>query len=94
MGKVFDRIFGIRNPEVKEYAKFAKYAFLVRRVARKVNDERASKCGYDIMMGLSKGDVEDRVEAWEDFLKDYPNGIGCSTQAERDGAWVPAIPLK
>ena len=69
------------------------YASLVREVAQKQGDERGAKCGYDLLMGLAKGDVDDRAEVWQDWL-DNPDGPAGHTQANRDGVWVPAIPLK
>ena len=69
----------------------ASYADLIKRISQKVNDERASKCGYDLFMGLVAGNIKDRAEAWENYLDD-PNGP-CVSE-ERDGCWVPAIPWK
>ena len=72
--------------------KFKLYANLIKRVAVEKNDERASKCGYDILMGLAgEGKkVKDRVNAWERFLKEKT----IHTEEERNGVWVPAISLR
>lgn len=72
--------------------KFKLYADLIQRVATQKNNERASKCGYDIFMGLAgEGKkVKDRVNAWERFLKEKT----MHNEEERNGVWVPAIPLK
>lgn len=70
----------------------ARYADLIRRVAQTIGDERASKCGYDLFMGLHIGDVEDRFRVWEDYLVEHVKGNG-HTETLRDGVWVPAIPL-
>ena len=76
--------------------KFKKYADLIRRISEeKEDDERASKCGYDIMMGLTS-DIETyndeaRAKAWEDWLEQDPDEP-CDDE-ERDGVWVPAIPM-
>lgn len=72
--------------------KFHKYADLVRTIAQAINDERASKCGYDLLMGLESGNVEDRFTAWERYLDEHKNNQP-HTDAERDGVWVPAIPF-
>lgn len=66
-----------------------KYTKLIARVAREKGDERSSKCGYDLMMGLVKGDSEDRYDAWIRYLGEKDD----HTDEERDGIWVPAIPL-
>lgn len=68
------------------------YAEIVRRVAQEVGDERASKCGYDLLMGLSEGNAKDRAKAWERYLEEHKTGDG-HTDTERDGVWVPAISL-
>ena len=72
--------------------KFKLYANLIKKVAVEKNDERASKCGYDILMGLAGedgGKVKDRVKAWERFLTEKT----MHNEEERNGVWVPAIPL-
>jgi hypothetical protein len=61
-----------------------KYANLIKRISQERTAERAEKCGYDLFMGLSQGDAEKRYEAWIDYL---------NTDTQRDGVWVPAIPL-
>lgn len=70
-----------------------KYAYLIRKVAQEVNDERASKCGYDLMMGLEKGNHKNRAEAWERYINELKDNDS-HTDEERDGCWVPAIPVK
>jgi len=66
------------------------FAQLTREVAEKKNDERAAKCGYDLLMGLARGDADERAKAWKDWLED---DSGSETTCERDGVWVPAVPL-
>ena len=69
-----------------------KYADLIRKVCLEVNDERGSKCGYDLMMGMTKYDANLRAKAWEEFLKEHAGGDNVdSVDEERDGVWVPAI---
>ena len=72
---------------------YAGYAMLIREVAQKQDDERASKCGYDLLIGLASGDVDDRVRAWRAWL-DAPDSPAGHVQEQRDGVWVPAIPMK
>lgn len=69
--------------------KMRKYATLVREVATQKGDERASKCGYDLFCGLATGNAEKRYDAWIRFLKEKDD----HTDSNRDGVWVPAIPL-
>jgi hypothetical protein len=64
------------------------YADVVRRVAFCLGDERASKCGYDLLMGLVDGDAMKRAQAWERAMADKKYTV---TQ-ERNGVWVPATP--
>ncbi len=66
-----------------------KYANLIKRLALEKGDERASKCGYDLFMGMNDGTAEQRFQAWEDYLA-ATNG---HADTERDGVWVPAICL-
>ena len=68
-------------------------AFLTREISLKLGDERGAKCGYDLLLGLSKGDVEQRKQAWLRYLKEVANGQPHSDEI-RDGVWVPAIQLK
>ena len=67
------------------------HAALIAAVAKEKGEERAAKCGYDLMQGLVKGDDQERAEAWSHCLK---QPTGCGIDAERDGVWVPAIPVK
>ena len=69
------------------------FANLVKTVAQNAGDERGAKCGYDLLMGLEQGDVEDRARAWIGWLRDKNRG-DATTETERNGVWVPAIPLK
>lgn len=69
-----------------------KYADIVRRVSQEVNDERAAKCGYDLLKGLERGDAKKRAQAWKRYLQECKDGEG-HTDTERDGVWVPAIPI-
>lgn len=68
------------------------YAELIKNVALELGDERASKCGYDLMMGLSLGTDEKRAKAWRDYIVERKNENE-SNEELRDGVWVPAIPL-
>lgn len=70
-----------------------KYADLVAFVSTYVGDERGSKCGYDLLRGLEKGDAPDRYEAWIGYINEVKKKEG-HTDTERDGVWVPAIPVK
>ena len=72
-------------------ANYIDCANLVRSIALEFGDERASKCGYDLLMGMSNGTYKKRKKAWEDYLKEGKDG--CHTETERDGVWVPAIAL-
>jgi len=69
-----------------------KYAALIRQVSENKTSERAEKCGYDLFMGLAAGDAEDRYNAWLRYLNEPEDGP--HTDAERDGAWVPAMEWK
>ena len=68
--------------------KAKEYANLIKEVAIAKGDERASKCGYDLMCGIDEGNVDERIKAWKKALHGEDN-----TQQERNGVWVPAIPL-
>lgn len=71
---------------------FCNYAKLIRKIAQEISDERAAKCGYDLMLGLAAGNSEDRAKAWETYLVDLKNN-NSTCDEERDGVWVPAIPV-
>jgi len=71
---------------------YKEYAELIKRVSEIVGAERAEKCGYDLMMGLDKGDVSDRKKAWERYLEEVKNNES-NTDELRDDVWVPEIPL-
>lgn len=73
--------------------KARKYAELVAFIAAYTGEERASKCGYDLLRGIEKGNAEDRYQAWICYIKEIKNKEG-HTDTERDGVWVPAIPVK
>lgn len=66
------------------------YADMVRRVAQEIGDERASKCGYDLLMGLVEGNARGRLKSWEIYLKEHERNDG-HTETERNGVWVPAL---
>jgi hypothetical protein len=53
-----------------------KYADIVRRVSQEVNDERAAKCGYDLLKGLERGDAKKRAQAWKRYLQECKDGEG------------------
>ena len=74
--------------------KLLKYAAVIRQVAHEHGDERSSKCGYDLMMGLVNGNAEDRFRAWKGWLENGGAGARTSTTEQRDGCWVPAVPLR
>jgi hypothetical protein len=86
------KVLNIKKPKVPDADTFSSYASLIRSVAQQCSEERGCKCGHDLMMGLVKGDHHARALAWEGYLTEVKNNEG-HTDAERDGAWVPAIPL-
>ena len=71
--------------------KYRVYATLIKNIAQKYGDERASKCGYDLMLGLEYGNIDDREVAWERYLAEEKDSS--HTDEERNGVWVPSIPL-
>jgi hypothetical protein len=56
------------------------------------NSERASFMGQDIINGIIEGNVGDRLEVWENWYKNAKSNTSV-TEEERNGIWVPAIPL-
>jgi hypothetical protein len=82
----------LKKPKVPDADTLSVYARLIRSVAQHCTEERGCKCGHDLIMGLVKGDHLDRALAWERYLKEVKNNTG-HTETNRDGAWVPAIPL-
>lgn len=72
---------------------YENYALLVRKVSNAAGHERAEKCGYDLLMGLAKGDHKDRAGAWEIYLHEVRHDQG-HTDELRDGCWIPAVPIK
>ena len=86
MKNLLDRIlFGPKRSQ-----RLMAYADLIKRVAQEVSDERSSKCGHDLMMGLFKGDAVNRYYAWIRYLEEVKEKES-HTDTQRDGAWVPAI---
>jgi hypothetical protein len=79
--------------EQKNMKKYAKCAELVKQVAMIAGNERSSKCGYDLFMGLEKGDIDKRLKVWTIYIEDKKAGKTDFIDVERDGVWVPAIPL-
>jgi hypothetical protein len=67
-----------------------KFALLVKTVALRVSEERAAKCGYDLLMGFEKGDAEKRYQAWRRYLEEVRKNEP-HTDAQRDDVWVPAL---
>lgn len=67
-------------------------ANLVKLVSQTINDERAAKCAYDCLMQWNDGHLGDTILAWHRHLKEHKNNQG-HTDTERNGVWVPAIPL-
>lgn len=67
-----------------------KYANLVRYICQNISDERGSKCGYDLLMGIEENNAEDRYGAWVLSLKEKDSKV----DTLRNGVWVPAIPIK
>lgn len=67
-------------------------ADLIQRVEKQAGNERASKCGYDLMHAINDGTTGDIRKVWERFLAEKSRGEG-HTDTERHGVWVPAIPL-
>lgn len=76
------------QPYVHEKKSFH-YARLIREVTKSRGDERAAKCGYDLMCGLEEGNADDRARAWKYYLKQPADGP--QTDGLRNGVWVPAI---
>jgi len=72
--------------------KFNECAALIREVAQTVNDERASKCGYDLMLALKTDSVDDYMVAWRRYIKEHKSNEPHNDE-QRNGVWVPAIPL-
>lgn len=71
-----------------------KYSDLVKRVALKAGDERASKCGFDLLNSIDDRKMLDKkLSAWERYLLEFETGVG-QIDTERDGVWVPAIEEK
>lgn len=83
--------FGMKLANKNKYLNCAE---LIRYVSQNMGDERGAKCGYDLMIGLNKGDMSDRFFSWKTRLVEVEQGETSFTDAERDGVWVPAIPLK
>lgn len=71
----------MKNIKAKEYAELIKEVFLEKA------DKKAAKCGYDLMCGIDEGNADERAKAWRDSLN------GNDNNEERNGIWVPAIPL-
>ena len=69
----------------KDYKKCAE---LVRDIALEFGDERASKCGYDLLNGMANGSFKKRFNAWVDYLKEGKNGSHTDEQIDND---QPAI---
>lgn len=67
-------------------------AVLIKRVALQAGDERASKCGYDLMHAINDGTSGDIRKAWERFLEEEIRGE-VHIDTERHGAWVPSVAL-
>jgi len=75
----------------KKRLRFQRYAALIRDVARTASEERAAKCGFDLMCGLAAGDSDKRENSWKAYLVNYVKGQSITEEEERDGVWVPAI---
>jgi len=67
-------------------------ATLIKKVAQELGDERASKCAYDCLLQENNGQLKETVAAWEGYIVDKKTNNGV-TETERNGVWVPAIPL-
>ena len=67
---------------------------LAQEIAINVSDERSAKFGYDIMNGIIQGNHVDRLNAWIEWYNNYMQGNRDSVDEERNGVWVPAIPIK
>ena len=69
-------------------------AELVRRVATEISMERGAICAVDCLRQWDEGGkklLKRTIQVWEERLA-KPDGS--YTDAERHGAWVPAIPLE
>ncbi len=94
---IFDYVISVLKTQkikgTKNMKKYAECAEIVKRVAMIAGDERSSKCGYDLFMGLEKGDIDKRLKVWMIYIEDKKAGKTDFIDEERDGVWVPAIPL-
>jgi hypothetical protein len=79
----------MRKYEIKKGV-LDKCIVLTRKIAEEVNDERSSKCGYDLFMGIKTGNVEQRIKAWNRYLVECKNGEA-HVSGWRDDIWVPAL---
>lgn len=67
------------------------YPGVVKHFAVNLKDnETAAKAGYDLLMGLNKGDIDARFKAWVRYIKEVENNEP-HVDSQRDGVWVPAI---
>lgn len=78
---------------------YISYANLIKEVSIRLGDEKGSKCGYDLFMGLicedPKKSINKRYKAWKDLLIEIEKDPNCGRrEEERDGVWVPSIPLE
>jgi len=64
-------------------------ATLIKRVGIEKCDERAAKCGRDIMLGLADGTHCKRYNAWMSWINNKSLDMDC-----RDGMIVPKIKEK
>lgn len=67
-------------------------AILVKRVSLELNFERGAVCAHDCLMQWDDGRLEETMKAWERYLDEVKNDQPHS-DTNRNGAWVPAIPL-
>ena len=76
----------MRNP--LEISK--RYAEMVRIVVQKCGADAGARCGYDLLMGLHKDNVNQRYLAWTRHVDEEARKMP-HTDTQRDGVWVPAI---
>jgi hypothetical protein len=72
-------------------------AKLVRKVAvSDAPDFKAGMCAFDCLLQWDQGGkklLDETIKVWEQRLKDISDGETSFTDAERNGIWVPSIPL-
>lgn len=68
-------------------------AELIKEVDINCGSERAAKCAYDCLYQWEAGQLKETMDVWKSYIIEHKNKSG-HTETERNGIWVPAIPLK